>query len=155
MVFFHLFGLRWVPNFGVYHIYSWLTCFNNWLCILKTLPHMCISHALFMHTHLLPLSCLGLYLISSSLACYVYFMFCRIFFLRCFAFCLSSISHSSCTPHASLPLFISSFLSFLPFDPFVYLWQKGGEYCHFYMTLVHILRRRNSILCTFVGGEIP
>ena len=60
-----------------------------------------------------------------------------------------------------LPLFISSFLSFLPLDTFIYSLQKGrkntreytGVYCHFYMTPVHILVGRNSTLCTFVEGE--
>ena len=74
---------------------------------------------------------------------------------------MSFISHSSYTLHASLVLFTSSFLSLLPLNSFVYSWQKGGEYireytwvfCHFYITHVHILRRRNSISCTFVGGE--
>ena len=63
--------------------------------------------------------------------------------------------------HHLLPLFISSFLSLFPLDSFVYLWQKWGEYTgeytsvfrHFYMTHVHILKGRNSTLCTFVGGE--
>ena len=70
-------------------------------------------------------------------------------------------SHTSCTPHTSLLLFISSFLSLIPLDSFVYSWQKRGEhikeytrvYHHFYMTHVHILKGRNSTLCTFVGGE--
>ena len=77
------------------------------------------------------------------------------FFKGVLSFVWTSFSHSSCTPHASLPLFISSFLSLLALYQFVYSWQKGGEYtreytrefCHFYMTLVHILRERNSISC--------
>ena len=64
-----------------------------------------------------------------------------------------SFSHSSCTPQASLSSFISSFLSLIPLDSFVHSWQKGEKYTreyievylHFYMTHVHILRRRNSI----------
>ena len=61
--------------------------------------------------------------------------------------------------HHILPLFISSFLSFLPLSSFVYSWQKrrgGGSIpvCFvIYIWLVHILRRRNSTSCTFVGGE--
>ena len=156
--FFHSFGFWWVPNFGVYHVYSCLTCFDHWFVFYTLLPTCaflmpcsCIAHSHLMHTHFLPLSCLGLYLVSSSLVCHVYFMFCSILFLRYFFFCLSFISHSSCAPHASLPLFIAFFLSLLPFYPFVYLWQKGREYtreyCHFYMTFVHILRGRNSISC--------
>ena len=60
-------------------------------------------------------------------------MLCRIF-LRCF--CFSFELH---------------FLSLLPLDSFVYLWQKGGEN---FMTHVHILRGRKSTSCTFVEREI-
>ena len=74
-------------------------------------------------------------------------------FFRCFVFFLALFSHSSCTPHASLSLFISSFLSLIFLGPFVYSCQKGGEYtreytkkyCHFYMALDHILKGRNCI----------
>ena len=107
------------------------------------------------------MSCLGLYLVSSSLACHVFFMLCNILFLRCFIFCLSFIFPFILYPSYILSLFISSFLSFIPLDSFVYSWQKGGEYTkeytgvyrYFYMTLVHILRERNSISCTFIGEE--
>ena len=65
------------------------------------------------------------------------------------------------TLHHLLPLFISSFLSLIHLDSFVYSWQKGGEYTrkytseyhHFYMTYVHPFNGRNSTLCTFIGGE--
>ena len=57
------------------------------------------------------------------------------------SFIFSFILYTSCI----LPLFISSFLSFLPLDSFVYLWQKGGEYTreytkmdrHFYDSYAH------------------
>ena len=89
-------------------------------------------------------------------------MFTLYFVAFCFVFCLSFISHSSRTTYASLSLFIPSSLSFMSPWPFVYSYQKGGEYtleyyigkfCHFYMTLVHILRRRNSISCAHLLGE--
>ena len=57
-------------------------------------PHVhfsCIAHSHLMHTPLLPLPCLGLYLVSSSLACHVYFILCSIVFLSCFVFCLTFI----------------------------------------------------------------
>ena len=74
---------------------------------------------------------------------------------------LQFLIHLAPLMHHLLPLFISSFLSLFPLDSFVYLWQKWGEYTreytgvfrHFYMTHVHIFRRRNSNSCTFVGGE--
>ena len=69
------------------------------------------------------------------------------------SFIFSFILYTSCI----LPLFISSFLSFLPLDSFVYLWQKEGEYTrvyrYFYMTYMHILKGRNSTSCTFIEGE--
>ena len=70
---------------------------------------------------------------------------------------LHFLIHLAPLMHHLLPLFISSFLSFLPLDSFIYSWQKGREYIgvhhHFYMTHMHILRGRNSTLCTFVKGE--
>ena len=108
------------------------------------------------------MSCLGLYFVPSSLACHVYFIVCSIFF-SCFSlsFELHFLIHFTPLMHHLLPLFIYSFLFLIPFDSFVYSWQKGGEYtreytkvyCHFYMTHVHILRGRNSTSCTFIGGE--
>ena len=96
--FFHSFGFWWVPNFGVYHVYSCLTCFDHWFVFYTLLPTCaflklcsCIAHNHLLHTPLLPLPCLGLYLVSSSLACHVYFILCNIMFLRCFVFCLSFI----------------------------------------------------------------
>ena len=73
------------------------------------------------------------------------------------SFIFSFILHPSCI----LSLFISSFLSLLPLDSFIYSWQKGGAYTreyievyrHFYMTHVHTLKGSNSTSCTFVGGE--
>ena len=51
-------------------------------------------------------------------------------------------------PICILPLFISSSLSLILYC-FVYSCRKKGEYtreyCHFYMTLMHILKGRNSI----------
>ena len=96
--FFHSFGFWWVPNFGVYHVYSCLTCFDHWFVFYTLLPTCaflklcsCIAHNHLLHTPLLPLPCLGLYHVSSSLACHVYFILCNIVFLRCSVFCLSFI----------------------------------------------------------------
>ena len=102
--------------------------------------------------------CLGLYFVPSSLACHVYLMLYSIMSLRCFIFCLSFIfSYILHPPPPSCIIFYSCSFSLLPFDSFVYSWQKGGEYTgvfrHFYMTYVHILRGRNSTSCTFVEGE--
>ena len=74
---------------------------------------------------------------------------------------LHFLIHLAPLMHHLLSLFISSFLSLISLDSFVYSWQKGGEYTgeyinvfrHFYMTHVHILRGKNSTSCTFVGEE--
>ena len=101
------------------------------------------------------MSWLGLYFVSSSLACYIYFILCSIFdvFVFRLSFIFSFILHPSCI----IPLLISSFLSLVSLYSFVYSWQKGGEYTevyrHFHTTHVHILRKRNFNLCIFVGGE--
>ena len=89
-------------------------------------------------------------------------MLCSIF-LRCFclSFELHFLIHLAPLMHHLSPLFVSSFLSLIPFDYFVYSWQKGGEYIgeytslyrHFYMTHVHTLRGSNSTSCTFLRGE--
>ena len=104
--------------------------------------------------------CHALVYIPSFLACHVYFMLCSILCF-CLSFEFHFLIHLASLMHHLLPLFIYSFLSLLTLDSFVYSWQKGGEctgeytgvFHHFYMTHVHILRGRNSTLCTFVEGE--
>ena len=88
-----------------------------------------------------------------------------LYFVAFWCFCLSFefhfLIHLAPLMHHLLPLLISSFLSLIPLDSFVYSWQKGGEYTgeytrlfrHFFLTYVHILRERNSTSCTFIGGE--
>ena len=83
------------------------------------------------------------------------------FWCFCLMFELHFLIHLAPLMHHLLSLFISSFLSLISLDSFVYSWQKGGEYTgeyigvfhHFYMTNVHILRGKNSTSCTFVGEE--
>ena len=107
------------------------------------------------------MSYLGLYHISSSLICHVYFMLCSIVSLSCFVLCLSFIFLFILNPSCILSLFISSVLYLIPLASFVSSQQKGGEYTgvytevyrHFYITHVHTLRGRNFISCTFVRGE--
>ena len=116
------------------------SCLAHALHIATTCTHLCHRcHALLkiLFTHLIDH--------FSSLACHVYFMFCSILFLRCFVFCLSFISfHYPCSYLHFPPPFLSICL-FL---------TKRGECCHFYMTLVHIHRGRNSIgRCIYQEGE--
>ena len=72
---------------------------------------LCIAHSHLLLTPLLPLPCLGLYLVSTFLSCHVYLMLYSIVFLRCFFFCLSFIFSFILYPLCILSLFISSFLS--------------------------------------------
>ena len=82
----------------------------------------CIAYSHLLHTPLLPLSYIGLYLVSSSQ--HVIFTLCFVAF--CFVFCLSFISHSSCTPHASFSLFIPSSLAlFFSLTPLSIRVKKG------------------------------
>ena len=110
--------------------------------------YSCIAHSQLLHTPLLPLLCIGLYIVFSS----QHIMFTLCFVAFCFVFCLSFISHSSHTPHASISSFISSYLSFILLDPFVYSCQKGGKY-----TLEQYTWRFLSFLfdfCAHSQGEI-
>ena len=118
----------------------------------------CIAHSHLLHTPLLPLSCIGLYLVSSSQ--HVMFTLCFVTF--CFvlglSFIFSFISHPSCIiiisrtfiscPHFSLTLCL-----FMTEKRRVYSREYTGEFCHFYMTIVHILRGRNSISHAHSQGD--
>ena len=57
MAFWCCFRLQWIPNFRDYHNYTYLSCFDHWLCVLHTLTQMClvmpwscITYAHHMHT---------------------------------------------------------------------------------------------------------
>ena len=107
---------------------------------------------------LCPCHAIGLHLVPSSLASYVYFILCSIsldVFVFCLSFIFSFILHPSDIifyPCSYLILFPSFFLIHLSIH------DKKREsipvcFRHFYMTHVHILRGRNSTSCTFIGGE--
>ena len=131
------------------------TCafFMHWSCI-------ALSHLL--QTPLLPLSCIGLYLASSfqhvmSTLCSVAFY---IVLGLCFIF--SFISHPSCII-SIVRTFISCLRFFLTLCLFltkrgrVYSREYTGVFCHIYttpvLTLVHILKGRNSISHAHLQGE--
>ena len=100
----------------------------------------CIAHSHLLHTPLLPLSCIGLYLTSSSQ--YVMFTYCFVafYFVLVLSFIFSFISHPSCIiiivhTFISCPLFSLTLCLFLT----KYTLESILEcFCHFYMTLVHI-----------------
>ena len=93
------------------------------------------------------------------LACHVYLLLCSTLF--CLRIELHFFIHLAPLMHHQHSSFLH-LLSFFLLDPFVYSCQKWGKYtleqytrefCHFYMTLVHILRGRNSISHAYLQGE--
>ena len=106
----------------------------------------CIAHSHLLHTPLLPLSCNGLYLVSSS----QYVMFTLYFIAFCFvlglSFIFSFISHPSCIviiihTFNSCPRFSFILCLFLTKRGIVYFLEYTGVFCHFYMILMHICRK--------------
>ena len=133
-------------------LYPTCAFFMNWSCI-------ALSHLL--HTHLLPLSCIGLYLISSSQHVIFTLCFVACYFVLGLSFIFSFILHPSCIiiivcSFISCPLFSLTLYLFLTKRGRVYSREYTGVFCHFYMTLVHILRGRNSISRAHLqGGDFP
>ena len=120
--------------------YVLFPCFGHALHIATSCTHLCyLCHALVYTLFIL--------------ACHVYLILCSILF--CLRFELLFLIHLTPLMHHYHCSYLHLLPSFL-LDPIVYLCQKGGEYTleyytgefyHFYMTLVHILRERNSISC--------
>ena len=114
----------------------------------------CIAHSHLLHTPLLPLSCIDLYLVSSSQ--HVMFTLRFVALLFCVKIELYFLIHLAPLMHH----YHYSFIHLLPLfllDPLSILDKKGESipecFCHFYMTLVHILRGRNSISHAHLQGE--
>ena len=89
-------------------------------------------------------------------------MFTLCFVVFCFVFCLSFIfsfiSHISCIiiivhTFISCPRFSLTLCLFVTKREREYSREYTEEFCHFYMTLVHILRGRNSISRAHLQGE--
>ena len=127
------------------------TCafFMHWSCI-------ALSHLL--HTPLLPLSCIGLDLTSSSQLVMSTLCSVAFYFVFDLSFIFSFISHPSCIiiivcSFISCPLFSLTLCLFLTKRGRVYSREYTRVFCHFYITLVHILRMRNSISHAHLQGE--
>ena len=84
-----------------------------------------IAYCHLIHTPLLPLSCIGLYLVSSSQ--HVMFTLCFVAFCYVLCFELHFLIHLAPLMHHSPYSFLHLLPSFL-LDPIVYSCQKGGEY---------------------------
>ena len=133
--------------------YFWfIGCVFNTLCPIcaVSMHWSCITHTHLLHTHLLLLSRIGLYFVSSSQHVRFSLCFVALCFVLGLSFIFSFISHLLCIiisvrtfifcPHFSLTLCL-----FMTKKGRVYFREYTGEFCHFYMTLMHILRGRNSI----------
>ena len=135
-------------------------------CIFNTPCHTCaffmhqscIAHSHLLHTPLLPLSCIGLYLASSSQHVMFTLCFVAFYFVFSLSFIFSFISHPSYIiiivhTFISCPLFSLTLCLFLTERGRVYSREYIGEFLSFLMTLVHILTGRNSISRTHLQGE--
>ena len=85
MVFFHPFRLQLEPNFGVYLIYTCLTCFDHWMHVLHTFPHECLlmhcTCTLDVHTLSLDMFCFH----SRQLSLFRPFSTYNMFLCHCYA----------------------------------------------------------------------
>ena len=124
-------------------------------------PHVhwsCIAFSHLLHIPLLPLSCIGLDLTSSSqhvmstlysVAFYIVLGLSFIFSFTSLLSCIIIIVRS----FISCPRFSLALCLFLTKRGRVYSREYIGVVCHFYMTLVHILRGRNFISHAHLQGE--
>ena len=109
----------------------------------------CIADSNLLHIPLLPLSYIDLYLAHPSMSSLLYVLYHFVFVLG-LSFIFSFILHPSC-----IIIIVRTFISYLHFSLTLclFLTKRGNAYpreytevfCYFYMTLVLILRRRNSI----------
>ena len=132
--------------------YIWLiSCVFNTPCPTCAFSMLwsCIAHNDLLQTPLLPFSCIGLYLVSSSQ--HVMFTLCLVaFFFFGLLFELYFLIHLAPFMH----LYPCSFLPLLPsFLIYPLSIRDKRKFCHFYMTLVHILRGENSISCAHLQSE--
>ena len=120
----------------------------------------CITHSHLLHTPLLPLSCIGLYLVFSSQ--YVMFTLCFVAF--CFvlrlSFIFSFISHPSCIiiivcTFIFCPRFSLILCLFVTKRGRLYSSEFIGEFLSFlYDSCAHSQEEKFYFSYTFVGGEI-
>ena len=129
------------------------TCafFMHWLCI---------AHSHLLHTPLLPLSCIGLHLISSSQHIMFTLYFVAFYFVLGLSLIFSFISHPSCIiiivyTFISCPLFSLTLCLFLTKRGRVYSREYIGVFLLFlYDYCAHPQREKFYFLCTFVGEEL-
>ena len=127
------------------------TCafFMHWSCI-------ALSHLLY--TTLLPSSCIGLCLASSSQLVMSTLCSVAFYIVLGLIFIFSFLSHPSCIiiivhTFISCPCFFLTLCLFLTKRGRVYSREYTRVFFHFYMTLVHIFRGRHSISHAYLQGE--
>ena len=155
-----IFSPVWTPmsiKFWGFSCFLIRNMFGSLVVYLTHLPHMCIFHALVMHCTHPPLAHTFATLVMHwfrpfffILACHVYLMLCSIllclwFELHFLIYLTSLMHHYHCSFLHLLPSFLLDPLSILTKRGKVYSREYTRVVCHFYMTLVHIIRRRNSI----------
>ena len=118
----------------------------------------CIAYSYLLHTPLLPLSCIGLYLASSSQHVMFTLYFVAFYFVLGLSFIFSFISHPLCIiiivhTFISYPRFSLTLCLFLTKRGRVYSREYTEVFCHRYMTLMHIFRGKNSISHAHLQGE--
>ena len=120
----------------------------------------CITHSHLLHTPLLPLSCIGLYLVSSSQHVMFTFCFVALCFVLGLSFIFSFISHPSCIisivrSFISCPRFSLTLCLFLTKRGRVYSREYTKEFLSFlYGSCVHPYGEKFYFSCTFIGGEL-
>ena len=115
----------------------------------------CIAHSHLLHTHLCYPCHVLVYILflHPSMSCLFYALQHFFFFLVLgLNFIFLFISHPSCIiiivrTFISCPRFSLTLCLFMTKRGRVYFREYTEEFCHFYMTLVHILTGRNSISC--------
>ena len=123
----------------------------------------CIAYSYLLHTPLLPLSCIGLYLASSSQHVMFTLYFVAFYFVLGLSFIFSFISHPSCIiiivhTFISYPRFSLTLCLFLTKRGRVYSREYTGDSGEFlsllYDSCVHPQGEKFYFSCSFVGGEI-
>ena len=119
-----------------------------------------IAHSHLLHTPLLPLSCIGLYLASSSQHVMSILYFVAFYIVLGLSFIFSFISHPSCIINIvrtfiSCPHFFLTLCLFLTKRGRVYSRAYTGEFLSFlYDSCAHLQGEKFYFSCTFVGREI-
>ena len=120
----------------------------------------CIAHSHLLHTPLLPLSCIGLYLFSSFQHVIFTLCFVAFYFVLGLSFIFLFISHPSCIisiarSFISCPCFSLTLCLFLTKRGRIYSREYSGEFVSFlYGSCVHPYGEKFYFSCTFIGGEL-